>query len=536
MQVPTYERQVTHRAVRPNPEAFGVGVAQAGQQAAQMTSGIGQLMQKRATEIQQEKDTQQVLEAETQMRKEINDLLHSQEMDENGRPVGILQRTLANADGATKDFDEKIEQVRQKYSGMFTKSDNQTNQFNQLYKNAYDSNLNMVVRHEAAQGRESRVKTLNDGILQKISDSAKNPDSLIDNAAIIKAEIEIIGDQLGWNEPTRKKYQRESLGKATAETVKILIDNNNIDKAKELFSEIKGELSGNDAGNIKKAIDSKAKLIEFDKTASKLINDYGEDLAKGHKWIQNQPMSVEDRNELTNTYNRKFNQMEQDKRSNENLRLDRGFQQITQVGNLTEAMNVINKMPNYTTDDYKIRQSLASIADQMYGVKSVDTDPAAWYELYDLIETGKISDRWQVLKQYGERISFGDMKSFWRAMDSMGEKESAYNKFGLASEGAKALKEAKIDDPALHGKFWDYISGLAEDFKKKNGRAPSSEEQGDIINQAITKTVVGRWKWGIFGGDKKDFQFQVPPNAKWSASLNAWVYPDEKGNWMKYEP
>jgi hypothetical protein len=537
MKVSTYEQQATWQPVNPDPNAFGAGVAQANQQLGNTIQNVAQLIDTRRLQQQQEKDLNQVLDTVTQMNKEIDNVLHNPDVDKDNKPIGILNRTLGNAEGATVDFDTQIEAIRQKYAGTL-KGENQQNQFNKLYQGSYSSARSQVISFEAAQGRDADDQSTNDYLEQKKNDVAKNPLALPDAIASGNAIISVKGKQKGYKSESITVSQQKYVGNITIAAVKTLLDQGNNQTAKTLFDQVKDGIDEATATKIDGAINNAIQTDAFDNTATGLVEEYGEDLTKGHDEInQRTDLDLGQKQTLTETYDRKFAVMEQERRANENLQIDQGFQQISKAGNLTGAMNYINKMPASTVDDYKTKSSLTAIADQMYGVREMKTDPAAWYDLYDKIQAGKIANKQEMLKEYGGRISFSDMKTFWKAMDSEGTVgTSPYNKFSLATDGASLLKKNNITDSQQQSQYWDYVASKMGDFQLEKKRPPSSEEKDQILQDALVKTIVGKWQWGPFGGDKTQDRFQVPPNAQWSKSLNAWIYTDENGQLMKYNP
>lgn len=541
MQVPIYQRQAQLQPVNPNPDAFGVNVAQARQEMGQQISNIGQLMQKRATERQEQLDTQKVLEADTQMRIEINNMLNSQELDENGKPKGLYNRTLANAAGVTQSAAEQLEQIRKKYSGMFA-GENQQNQFNQLYKGVYDSTINSVAKYESTQFQASQDQTDTDNLNQKINDSAADPNSAIDNLASGKAIIEVRGKQKGKSPESIKADYQDYAGKVAQSSIKTLLDAGDYKEAKAQFDKYKGELPGLVSETLKSKIDAVAWGAEQSIISDGLVKKYGEDLAAGDSDIKKKNLTPDKQKELLDTYHSAYNQWQQEKRATISAQIDYYYKNVESAGSGMAAVKYINKLPQKTTDQLQVKTSLLSIAKQLYpeltsNGEGIKTDPAAWYELYDKIQAGKIANKQEMLKEYGSRISFADMKTFWKAMDSMGTVgDSPYNKFSLATDGAALLKKNKINDSDQQAKFWDYVSAVAGDFQLKNKRPPSSEEKDKILQDALTKTIVGKWKFGPLGGNVTERRFNVPPNAQWSQKLNAWVYKDEKGNLVKYKP
>lgn len=518
MQVPTYERQVTYRATRPNPEAFGVGVAQAGQEAAQLTSNIGQLVQKRNIEIQQQRDTQQVLEAETEMRKEIDSLLYSQEADENGKPVGIMNRTLANATGATKDFDEKADQIRQKYSGIFGKSENQTNQFNQLYKSAYDSTLNMVVRHEASQGRESRNQTKNDNLNQKINDAAINPDSLVDILASGKAIIQVTGKYDGEKDESIKYQQQIYSGAATMKAVDALLQNGNYRKAQEVFDKVKSELPGDVKEKINTAIQEEAFTDELNGVYGELQKEI-KPLADGSMDFGKLEEEVK-KKYTSEKFEKAWNFIKGKAGEDERIRLqqqeakDRSFTNDVigfknGGGGYTAALKFAKKYGYDTTDKFTKEEyirRLYGVGDGSGGTKQ--SQPSTYIQLWEGIRTGT-ADRQQVDQAFNNGLL---SQSDWESL----RKDWFNGKLNGGKEEDKQITSfLNLKAEELYGKRTEDKNTFKYTMLQKV-KGKGIEEATAIIDQGITKTG-GSWFFNMGAKEnwKQEFKQQDADNLKW---------------------
>ncbi len=208
---------------------------------------------------------------------------------------------------------------------------------------------------------------------------------------------------------------------------------------------------------------------------------------------------------------------------------------ILNKGSKQSAINALNKHKLLDSHARKTLSDYIEVEYRQAGGTGTKTDPAAWFELYDKMEKGQIKNKWQMLRDFGDKISFGDMKSFWKAFDSKGGNESEFNKFSLSSTGTAILKSAEID-PNDYGRFWDFVSVKIDDFEKKMGRKPTGEEQTTILRDSVSNVVVNeKWRFGPAYWENQTRRFNLPPNAVWNDQLKSWVVKGADGKLYKVE-
>jgi hypothetical protein len=238
--VPTFQRQVqtnVQTLVDMPAGAFGENIAVANQQMGNALQNAGQLISQRATELQQQKDTQKILDTEVKYRQEMDDLLYNTE-------TGLLNRTLGNAEGAYSEFRQKTTELKQKYQGELV-SENQKRQFGQLADNHNLAGEQAVLRHEADQTRESKIQTLATNLQLNASDAAKSPS--IDNTTRLLsdgyAKLTHALGQMGYTPEDIKVKQQEYAGQLVAGVLEKSLAANDVAGARNILKQFGDQVS-----------------------------------------------------------------------------------------------------------------------------------------------------------------------------------------------------------------------------------------------------------------------------------------------------
>jgi hypothetical protein len=109
MKIPIYEKQTsritpevsTPQLLRPPAAAFGTETAEATQNLGETGQKIAGLMVQRAQERQKELMVADTLNRDTAAGQILQDLQFSDELDDKGRPKGLLNRRLEQSQGIT---------------------------------------------------------------------------------------------------------------------------------------------------------------------------------------------------------------------------------------------------------------------------------------------------------------------------------------------------------------------------------------------------------------------------------------------------
>lgn len=263
MQVPQYQRQVKQQipgVVQPPAAAFGIHSTAVGDQ----LQNIGRQITERAIERQKQKDLQDIIDAETQYRKEMDELLYN---PDNGL---ITTRKQNNAYNVTEDFDAAAERIKQKYANVLATEEMKT-KFNQLADGHYVANRNTVIRHEASQTQEAKLQSYKTNIALNVSDAAK--DASTENIARLigdsNAKTDAVMQPLGQDPETISKVKKDVAGEIVSSAVSVLLQAGDYKTAKERLREFRDQIPAEVAAKIKAEIEK----VEFGEEMVKFWNE-----------------------------------------------------------------------------------------------------------------------------------------------------------------------------------------------------------------------------------------------------------------------
>jgi hypothetical protein len=230
MQVPVYQRQVNQNVVQPtapSPAAFGTQVNEANQQLGNVTQKLGQLVQQRVLERQEEKDTEQVIASETAYKKEISSLRMKYE-----------NRKLSAAYDVTKDFDTEAAKVKNKYLELLP-GERQKVVFGQRANAFHNSNLDYMAKYERQETNKSKINTLNDSAATSAAIIANDPSKLQDE---IKSNINnnnVVYQQMGYKQEDISRENDRVKTNLISTSIGSYLQSNQLDKAKQQFEDNK---------------------------------------------------------------------------------------------------------------------------------------------------------------------------------------------------------------------------------------------------------------------------------------------------------
>lgn len=180
VRVPTWEKKVEKRTPAPAaaprvagvpPEAFGMGVSQANQGLSATAGRVADIVAKRMLDREQEEAEKQVFEADTRFRQDMDKALYDATPDENGRPKGIMARTLGAAKGATVDLDTTFSAMKKQYlEGL--QNPRQAAALSKLMDTHFSQVRGEVIRHESRQFQEDYKSTVEANIKQRVAQAA----------------------------------------------------------------------------------------------------------------------------------------------------------------------------------------------------------------------------------------------------------------------------------------------------------------------------------------------------------------------------
>jgi len=293
IRVPEYTRKVetvvpnlsTPRLLRPPEEAFGVDSARALQNLGNVGQKIASLMVQRAQERQKELMVRDNLNKDTAFGQIMLDCQYSNDLDDNGRPKGLLNRKLEQAHGITQEFNQTYSKLRkQLLDGV--KDPGQQNGLAEMLDSRFESIQSRVANHERQQTDESiKVAHESNQALQE-NDAAQ----LRDGTSLINAigKAVVINDDynrfMGYDENTAQVKNGEVATKIAKSAVISTLNTNGLLPAQRLLNDVKDRIPKSAFDDLSKQIEIDAKqtterarfqaMVAQDQTESGLIDKY----------------------------------------------------------------------------------------------------------------------------------------------------------------------------------------------------------------------------------------------------------------------
>lgn len=286
--IPVYEQQVGIKPVvsdvvkplAPVEAAFGAQVQEANAKLYDTIGGMADKLAKHMVTKMEADDQKVALQKQNEFLQEAQPLLYSQDTDENGKPVGILNRQLGWAKNSTVEFDEKAKGLIKKYTDALP-SDAQKATFYKFANDHYTSSRQTVIAHEATQGREDLLNT-NKAAMSARESLAAN---IQDPAALVSAVDEMSATQgktlqLGGNKPeVIQNENRLTAGKMAANSINSVIEKDPR-RAQILLDAIKDRIPQDHANELQQKIDGK-KINDDQVKTWNAVNNVGNKLADG---------------------------------------------------------------------------------------------------------------------------------------------------------------------------------------------------------------------------------------------------------------
>lgn len=263
IKVPTYENQAeaaqghapnVSPISQPPATAFGTDVYREAQRLGDTGLNVADKLNQHMVERERQAQETEILDRDTQFRKDLQGLLINPGTDENGIPKGMLSRELGQAKGSTMDYDNQAGALREKYLSAGG-SPFQQQSLSRMMDQSLLSSRESVISHEARQENENSKNILESNLSQRVSDAAgmKNPKDLV-NAIKEGSYVGYAGmKRMGFDDKTiavkLDKYSGE-MAKSAMETVIAA----NPYTAQKYFDQIKTSLSPGQQTDIQKYI------------------------------------------------------------------------------------------------------------------------------------------------------------------------------------------------------------------------------------------------------------------------------------------
>lgn len=290
--VPVYDSQVNaDTAVIPQPkqsprppiEAFGLGNIKANMDLAEKVGELGNVLTSHAARMAAEDNRKAFIKADSEFRTELQNTLLSQETDENGRPVGLLNRKLSQANGSVEEFDKIFKPISDKYMKMVPPSEQGS--MLESIKSGYQSSREAVLKNVVDERNKDFELSLKSNIDSVISGAAiiHDPNDLRNS---IEKETENIGKSLFYLTPNND-YVEASKKNIASDMVKTSVNSlldTDYKKAKLVLERNKDLIQKSVYADLTKTIEAKSvddlKLSTWNALKSFTLPDGNSDLEK----------------------------------------------------------------------------------------------------------------------------------------------------------------------------------------------------------------------------------------------------------------
>ena len=308
--VPVYESQVQQdtkvipqvkQSPRPPVEAFGLGNIKANMNVAEELINAGQMLTSHAARMAAEDNRKAFIKADSDFRLEIQNMLLSDELDENSRPVGFLNRKLDQVGGSVDEFDEKFKPVSEKYLTSVPPSER--NSMLQSVKSHYQSAREAILKNVVDERNKDFEVSLKSNIENVVAGASiiKDPEDLRNS---IEIETENIGKSLYFISPN-KDYVNSAKQKIAGDMVKAsvtsMIETDHV-RAKSVLDGSKDLISESVYNELNKILDSKSfedlKEITWESVQGLRLSDGNSDLESMKAKVYSMNMPTEQKEKV----------------------------------------------------------------------------------------------------------------------------------------------------------------------------------------------------------------------------------------------
>jgi len=539
--VPEYKKQV--KIITPSistpivktgqpPEAFGAGIGQA---ISNVGSGLSKISN--ALKAKEERDQKQlVLNTDTAFRKDLQDILYSNQIEEvkdkdgniTKKSVGLLNRNLNQATGISQDYDKQIVTLKNKY--LKNKSKNAQQLLNNLFDNTWLNNRDNVISHEANQYEKAAQNSLNANLMLLQTEAIKNPNS--NNISYIlkdgKDKIKALDGGKYSKETIDLKVQTFNDG-VIKNTIETLLNNNNYVQAQVILDKNEKNVSGelfSKANEQIKTVERNDKELIYN---VKLFDKYGENKELADNDIlNNTTLSNEDKARQLSKYNTFFNLKQNEIKNAENNEVDKLYNNAELIFKERggRGYNETLKMIRNSNIPFDKKNSIKNVIDDIYGIgKTKKSDITTWLKVYEGVNNGEYTNIWDLMKdtQITDNLNNSDIKAFAKAMN--GGSLNKFDKWSLPKNYNNIIQREELagEDAA---RMYDYASGVMVDTEKKLDRNLSDVEKYNILEDSVKKITIEKQE--LFGIDwlKKDIQtrrYILEPTDVWDEQNQVWI-------------
>lgn len=293
IKVQVYEKQTsrvtpsvsTLQPLRPPEAAFGGGVAEALTRLGETGQKVAGLMVQRAQERQKELTTRDNLNKDTAFGQTLMDVQYSNELDNKGRPVGLLNRKLEQAHGITQEFNQTYSKLRKQLLESVPDAEQQ-DVLARMLDARFETIKSRVITHEHQQTDESIKLSHESNLAIQETEAAQIQDSPSLLNAIGKAIVtnDAYSRFMGYDEKTAQVKNGEVATKIVKSAVLSTFNTDGLLPAQRLLNDMKDRIPKSSFDDLSKQIEIDAKqiterarfqaMVAQDQTESDLIDKY----------------------------------------------------------------------------------------------------------------------------------------------------------------------------------------------------------------------------------------------------------------------
>lgn len=497
--------------------AYGGGVGRA-------TEKLGQVIEARAIERQKEIDTKAVLDISNQFDADNIAFFHD-------KKKGLFSQEKDAAQGSYEKTVNYFKEKTKQYEGL-TRNENQKQLLMGHLNGRIQTYLYNASIHESKEYQEARKSTLEATKQIGMQGVAANYTNQEGIKSFLETTVSAI--RANANGKPMEAVKQEALSFTTQAIVGAIeraIDEKQPDIARKLYDTYEKYISPVVKGKVVKAIDTGERkgfilnTIDNMKTSPEYQNSDGTLNLKAGLDYWEQEKDPDKREEGKNKWKAFVSDSQAIKHQQDNLRMDEYLKQITKPGTVTTQAQLEQLLSSagFTGRDFISAQSLGK---QVLGADKIATTPEVWKEAHDRLLSGDIKDSTQLWREYGDKMSFLDLKSFTGSLDTMAKALGKLGEKTLDKDGVKTMIKEIADQKGLKGdNYKEFLptlySKLEGEFQakadQKKGSLTESEIRTIVAEQLIKVTVEPGWM-GTPIGKKQEYLFKIPAGTEFTKS------------------
>lgn len=527
--VQTYRSQVSDsnlpdvRVQAPgDANSYGAANAQALGNVGQAVDQFNSVVKQRELELKQQRDTMKVLDISNKFDADNLDFFHNKE-------TGLFSQKMDAAQGSYQKAQKYFGDKMKEYEGM-AENDTQRQALRQYLSGRQKTYLYNASVFESQQFQASREATTNAAVSSSVQGIAANYNNFDGINSHLTAGVQAIkANSIGKPAEAVSQEILKMQTQGLSEAVKRALDDKQPDIAAKIMETYKDYIDPTVQGDLTKVVRNQQQKTFVMQTADALAAKYRlpdgtVDLSAALPEID----AIKDpdvRQSVHAAVMTRASDANAIKHQQDNQKMDNFLKVLTNKGSITTQADLDNLLSQsgLTGRDYL---SALSLGKQFIGSNQVVTTPEVWKEVHDRIVSGEIRDSVQLWREYGDKMSFADLKSFTGTIDTLAK---AFGKIGektLEQPGVKEMVKQIADQVGLKDdKFkmatstlYSKLIGEFQARAEQKGGPLSVDEIQQIVSEQLIKVPTQPGWFGTSIGQKQDYLFNIPAGTPFTKS------------------